>query len=292
MTREIFWRGLLARGMKSFAAGLSLGIVPTMHQESKWEQVEWAARQPYAGRVLNVHVIDIFTPVATDDNFNHGETVCRKIASGGIDPSLAGWIIFHRYNVGQPAGGSPELTDQWAGKIAQVLESIVTKAKANPQAVDAVNISLQDFDETPNTRRVRARINELLLLGIPVVIAAGNMGPGARNTLAVRNAFVVVATENGELKEDSGKGNVRAEGRSTSFAAVAATPLLARARAEGKRIAEMRTLIKLEMQAWGGTLPSAAGEDIFGESATELKPLLPADWEAVQELPELRPAAG
>jgi hypothetical protein len=274
MDREVFWRRFFGRA-GSVAELPASGVSTAMDWLWKREPVARPEGDAYAGRALQIHVIDIFTPNTTDRNFNHGETTSGMILSGSTDASLTGKMVIHRYNVGQPAGSLLWQTDEWAGKIAMVLETIIAKARMNPASVDAVNISLQDFDDTPNARRVRKRINELLLMGIPVAVAAGNLGPEARNTLVARNAFVVSATEGGALRPESGVGNVRAEGRSTSFATAAVTPLLARAHAEGKSLSEIRQRIEQEMALWGGTLPPTRGEDVFGDFPTELRPLTP-----------------
>ncbi|HEY9685872.1 MAG TPA: hypothetical protein V6C52_02730 [Coleofasciculaceae cyanobacterium] len=274
MDREVFWHRFF--GHAGFVAGLpASGVSTAMAWLWKREPIASPEGDTYAGRPIQIHVIDIFTPNTADRNFNHGETTSGMILSGSTDTSLVGKMVIHRYNVGQPAGSLPWQTDDWAGKIALVLETIIAKARLNPASVDAVNVSLQDFDDTPNARRVRKRINELLLMGIPVAVAAGNLGPEARNTLMARNAFVVSSTEGGALRPESGKGNVRAEGRSTSFATAAVTPLLARARAEGKSLSEIRQRIQREMTLWGDTLPPARGEDVFGDFPTELRPLTP-----------------
>jgi hypothetical protein len=241
----------------------------------KLEQADWisgqAAHQP--ARVIQAHAIDNFTPDPHDNQFNHGETGSRKLEAGGADPALQGRVMVHRYNVGFPEGDLLVQTDTWAGKIAAVLDAVIAKARQNPASVDVVNISLQDFDDTPNARLVREKTRELLDMGIPVAVAAGNRGPDVWNMLADSSAFVVQSTENGQLRAESGPGNARAEGGSTSFSAVAVTPVLGKYKVLGHGIPEIRLLIEQDMAAYGGSFPCAPGGAIFGEFPCEIRPI-------------------
>ncbi|HEY9685873.1 MAG TPA: hypothetical protein V6C52_02735 [Coleofasciculaceae cyanobacterium] len=248
---------------------------PLSPESFNLEQVDWISGQPAhkPDNLIHAHAIDNFTPDPNDDQFNHGETGSRKIEAGGADPALQGRVVVHRYNVGFPEGDLLVQTDTWAGKIAAVLDVIIAKAQADPASVDVVNISLQDFDETPNAWLVREKTRELLTMGIPVAVAAGNRGPEAWNTLADGNAFVVQSTDNGQLREESGPGNMRAEGGSTSFSAVAVTPILGKYKTLGLSIAEMRVLIEQDMTTHGGAYPCAPGGAIFGEFPCEIRPI-------------------
>jgi len=225
-------------------------------------------------RALRIHAIDIYTPDPRDSGFNHGETNARKLEAGGGEPLLAGAIRVHRYNVGFPEGDMLAQTDAWAAKIAAVLDRLILLAEEDADAVDAVNISLQDFDETPHTVLVRMKSLQLLAMGIPVAVAAGNQGPNMANTLASEEVFVVQATENGKLRPESGPGNVRAEGGSTSYAVTAVTPLLARYKTQGYSIEAMRERLHNDMLHHGGALPGSPGGPIFGEMPVELIPLV------------------
>jgi hypothetical protein len=163
---------------------------------------------------LVIKQIDTFVPDAT--GFNHGLEVGRALAAGGGDPSLAGKIDLQQYNV--------------AGNIEQgtlnALRDIEQQVRSGKR-VDAVNISLQDNANNATTQQIRQSIERLSTLGVPVVVAAGNNGPGQVNTLASNSAFVVRSATNGRVNASSGQGNIVAEGRTTSFAAANLTPLLA-----------------------------------------------------------------
>jgi hypothetical protein len=249
--------------------------LPNAPAPFKLEQADWISGQPprQPTRLIHAHAIDNFTPDPNDDQFNHGETGSRKIEAGGADPALQGRVVVHRYNVGFPEGDLLVETDTWAGKIAAVLDVIIAKAQADPVSVDVVNISLQDFDETPNAWLVREKTRALQTMGIPVAVAAGNRGPEVWNTLADSNAFVVQSTDNGQLRQESGPGNLRAEGGSTSFSAVAVTPILGKYKTLGLSITEMRVLVEQDMAAHGGAYPCAPGGAIFGEFPCEIRPI-------------------
>lgn len=171
---------------------------------------------------LKIAVIDSF--VTQSNGFNHGEEISRILKSGGSDASLAGKIDLLQFDVNR---GSNR-TDG----IADALEDVIRRVQ-NGEKIDAVNISQQDFTADADTQRVQEAINRLKELNVPVAVAAGNEGAGAVNQLANNNAFVVSSTTNGLLNSSSGLGNIRAEGRSTSFATANAAPILAKLKASG-----------------------------------------------------------
>ncbi len=180
---------------------------------------------------LKIAQIDNFS---TDNSgFNHGEEVAKTLRSGGNNGELAGKVDLMQFDV---SGGNP------TAKTAQALQSIVQQVR-NGEQVDAVNISLQDFEASGNSAQVQSLISELKSLGVPVAVAAGNGGRGTTNQLGSNNAFVVESTTNGAVNNSSGQGNIRAEGRTTSFATANLTPLLAAQKASGLSVDQIKSML-------------------------------------------------
>ncbi len=231
---------------------------------------------------IQIIQIDNFTPIPPEDafytqdiHFNHGETVANMLRMGGAEPSLRGRITLRTFNIGAPEGQEPELTDKWSMRIADVLEQIVAEVKVDPTSVDVVCIAQQNPQDTPQTKVVRDHIDTLLSLGIPVVVAAGNQSDELSdsvnfvpNALANMNAFVVQATQHGNLLSNSKPGNVSAEGRSTSFAAPAVAPLLGYYKTLGYGIDEIRQLIQEKMVFHNGSLPAAIAYNAYSITPT------------------------
>ena len=145
---------------------------------------------PQGSNGPNVVVIDDFQR-------SHGQEISQQIASGGV----------HTSNL--DIGGQGDR----AGKIASALDSVIQQVQSGTK-VDAVNLSQQDFTKTQSTQAVQAKIAQLQQMGVPVVVAAGNEGKGAKNELAGTAAYVV-----GNGTASSGVGNVQAQGSGTSQAA-------------------------------------------------------------------------
>ncbi len=162
--------------------------------------------------------IDDFT---TDNTgFNHGAEIANTLNPDGSVNVL-------KFNIG---GSGDRLA-----KIANSLDTVIARVK-NGETIDAVNLSQQDFSNSPETAQVRAKIDELAALGVPVAVAAGNNGPSQHNSLISNKAFAVQSATNGLANPNSGLGNVTAEGRTTSFATANFTRQLAFSRASRQQV--------------------------------------------------------
>ena len=148
----------------------------------------------------NVAVIDDFS------TSNHGQEISGIIQSGGANTQ--------GYDVTQNGGG--------ASGVASALDNVIQQARSGKH-FDAVNLSQQNFQASPATQAVQQRIQVLEQMGIPVVVAAGNGGPGQTNQYAIGASFVAAS---GSV--DSGLGNVRGAGQTTSQAAANVTAQVAR----------------------------------------------------------------
>lgn len=178
-----------------------------------------AGRNGAGGGRPKIVQIDDFT---TDNTgFNHGREVGNAILS-----SSGGNANLEQIDVS--GGGSR------SGKIANALRQVVQRVQ-NGEQVDAINISQQDFGNSADAQEVRQLIDQLSAMGVPVAVAAGNNGPGAVNQLASNSGFVVESTG-----ANSGRGNVRAEGRTTSFATANLVGRLAAAHAQGLSLNQIR----------------------------------------------------
>jgi methylmalonyl-CoA mutase cobalamin-binding subunit len=185
------------------SAGASAGTAATGQQAA-----------PRANARPRVAVIDDFT--SNQNGFQHGTEVANSISS-----AAGGNVDIERFNIsGQGAGG-----------ITGALRNIVNQARAGNK-VDVVNIS-QFFPG--NNAEAQQLINELEGLGIPVVVAAGNNGPNQRNGLASDRAFIA-----GNGTGQSGPGNVRGNGRTTSFAAADVSGRIAQMLSQGQSLQQIR----------------------------------------------------
>lgn len=162
-----------------------------------------------------VAVIDDF--VTDSDGFNHGQEIAGIIQGQGVNAV--------RLNIDN--GGSRDAA------ILQALDNVLGAVRQG-QHFDAVNLSQQNFQGSQVSGAISQRIQALQSFGVPVVVAAGNGGAGARNTLANGAAFVVEnADAFGNRAADSGVGNVRASGRFTSQAAATVAAQVALQRSRG-----------------------------------------------------------
>jgi hypothetical protein len=167
-----------------------------------------------AGRPKIVQIDDF----STDRNgFNHGQEIAKTLNSDGN-------VDLQQYDVSR---GGNRLTN-----ISNALDDVIARVQ-NGETVDAINISLQDLDNSPISQQIRNKIDQLSSLGVPVAVAAGNGGPGARNALTTNTSFNVASTTNGVRNNNSGVGNVQAEGRTTSFATANLARQLAEKHAQG-----------------------------------------------------------
>ena len=146
----------------------------------------------------------------------HGNEIASSLLRGGADAGLSGKVQLEKFDV---RGGS-------VGQINTHLESIIQKV-LNGETIDAVNISQQALNSTPETSRTSQLIEQLSALGIPVAVAAGNGGSNAHNYLTGKQSFNVSSANQGVLNATSGRGNIISEGMTTSFATANLAPLLA-----------------------------------------------------------------
>ncbi len=166
--------------------------------------------------------------IAQIDDFgsNHGNAVGQAIQQG-----TGGNADIIKFDV---QGGNT------SGKIASSLNSIVQRVR-NGETIDAVNISMQDFNNGPDKDQIHQSIAELKRMGVPVVVAAGNNGPGQVNRIGDANSFNVESATNGQRNASSGMGNVQAEGQTTSFAAANLTAQIANRKASGASMADIES---------------------------------------------------
>lgn len=215
---------------------------------------------------LNIVEIDDFNPEKDQPNnsggyFNHGETVGSILQSGGIDSDLGQFVDVNKVNI-----DTGESADQRSAAISQALSKVIISAMIDPSKVDAVNISQQDAAATQDTQDVRNKIRMLQEMGVPVVIAADNLGSQTPNQLAYDNAFVVQSTDSsGKVLDSSGPGNLKAEGRSTSFAAPELTPVIAEYKKLGYSVDQIQQLLQ---QNQNGGFQSPSFQDVYTANET------------------------
>jgi hypothetical protein len=236
---------LFTPGMMDTLA-LGLGGIDLRHQDAK---------------KINVVEIDDFQPERPPDTardkgftrgkgeyFNHGETVASILETGGTEKKLGKDVQVNKINVGQG-----QAMGQQVNAISSALSRVITSALLDPAKVDVVNLSQQEAAATPDSLAVRQKIKMLQEMGIPVVIAAGNLGPNTPNQLAYKRGFVVQsADKKGKLNKDSGPGNLLAEGRETSFAAPQLAPLIGSYKQEGYSISQIQGLLQQHEGAFKG----------------------------------------
>lgn len=213
---------------------------------------------------VDVFVIDDFNPDRSQPNkagagfFNHGETVSQIAKSGGSHAELANQVAVHKYNINR--GG---INSSRSGAIGDVLDRVIQIAQTDPSKVDAVNISQQEFEESTDSQRVQAKIQKLIDMGIPVVVAAGNDGPTEKNQLATPDAFIAST-----LKENSGIGNVAVQTKATSFAAPDLAPFLGFLRREGYSYEQIKAKIQQDVDQSGGAIKGSKFSNIFTMGST------------------------
>jgi hypothetical protein len=171
---------------------------------------------------LKVVQIDNFS--ADNTGFNHGQEMAKVLKSGGGDASLAGQVALDQYNV---SGGNTNK------KASDALRDVLARVQ-NGEQIDAVHMPLQAFEQDGDTQEVKQLAEQLSAAGVPVVLPAGNEGPGKQNALNGNNTFNVQSATNGQVNGDSGKGNVTSEGRTTSFASANLAPVLAAQKKSGQ----------------------------------------------------------
>lgn len=181
--------------------------------------------------------------VAVLDDFSqaggHGDEIAGIIQGGGVNAA--------KFNI---AGGG-----DLSGNIANSLGQVIAAAQSGRQ-VDAVNLSQQSFQASGNSDAVQQRIAQLQAMGIPVVVAAGNGGPGQQNTLARGAAFQVENSARGSEARagGSGAGNIRSEGAFTSQATANVSVQAAKAHASGQNVQQIQQTVQQQANAQGGSL--------------------------------------
>ena len=247
------------------------------------KQMQWISPSSQeSARSIQIAVIDNFNPVlpeeaatSADMYFNHGETVCNMLLSGGADPSLQSRIALSKWNVGAPAGQMPDEVDAWVAEIAAALAEVLSLVEKQPDSVDVVCLAQQCPMETTHTVQVRELMNQLMALGVPVVVAAGNQSDCyagcadvTPNYLAPSEAFIVQATQHGNLLNSSKPGNVSAEGRSTSFSAPAIVPLAGDYKVLGLDVNTIRQKMQARQAFHHGTFPAAIAQNAYSGQPT------------------------
>jgi hypothetical protein len=212
------------------ASGASLppaaGLTPGLTGVGGTSAVATPPPAAAAGGPLRIAQIDSFSS-------EHGEEIADLINGGGTHSDLVqDDIDLLQYDIG---GGSNQ-------KINDSLRDIIMRVQSG-ERIDAVNMSLQDFTESDAAAETSQLVDQLIAMGIPVAVAAGNDGPGAQNFLEGQNSFNVESFTNGMRNGTSGLGNVQSDGSTTSYATANLTPLLASLHAQGMSIAQIRAYL-------------------------------------------------
>lgn len=176
---------------------------------------------PASNGQLNIAQIDDFSTDRT--GFNHGQEIAKTLNPDGSTNLM-------QFNI---AGGGDRTQN-----ISNALDSVLAKVKSG-QRVDAVEIPQVDANDNATTQAIRAKIEQLTQAGVPVILAAGNNGPGQHNFLETNSSFNVENTVNGRVSSQSGQGNVKAEGRTTSFASANLALQVARLKAQGESVGQI-----------------------------------------------------
>jgi len=164
--------------------------------------------------------VEIDSFITDSQGFNHGEQVAKTInANNDIN------VIKMDISSG----------DGYAN-VSNALDQVLARLK-NGEHIDAVNLSQQAYVENAQAAEIRAKLDQIAAMGVPVDVAAGNDGPNKTNVLVSAHSFSVASTTNGVVNASSGKGNVNAEASTTSFAAAEFTRQIALLHAAGKAIA-------------------------------------------------------
>jgi hypothetical protein len=168
--------------------------------------------------------------IAQIDDFNsaHGDQVAGVLKQGGADGGLGGKVDLLQFNVNE--GGPNKVAN-----INNALRTIIARVQQG-EKIDAVNLS--QAGSGPATQETSALVDQLISMGIPVAVAAGNNGPNVVNGMAGANSFNVQSTGG-----NSGRGNVTANGPTTSIATANLAPILAMLRAQGLSIAQIRSTL-------------------------------------------------
>ena len=225
--------GQQLQGQQAFAAN---GLLGAQALGQGWNGLVAGANQQ---RPPVVAVIDDF--VAGQGGYNHGQEIAGIIERDGV--------ATQRFNIND--GNSREQN------ILRALDQVLAQAQAG-QRVDAVNLSQASFQNSPLTAAIQQRIQALEGAGIPVVVAAGGNGANQANQLGRGASFVVENSGFGSefRANDSGLGNIRAEGRFTSQATASVAAKVARLRHQGLSTGQTAAQLQGLAQQQGGSLNS------------------------------------
>lgn len=194
-----------------------------------------AGAAPPGGPVTKGSAFNGNLRIAQIDNFSdaHGNEIANTLKKGGADAGLGGKVDLLQFDINN--GGPNKVAN-----INAALSDIISRVQRG-EKIDAVNISLQG--DGADTKQTSALVDQLISMGVPVAVAAGNNGPNVHNGLEGGNSFNVQSATNGQLNGTSGRGNITANGQTTSFATANLTPLLAMLRAQGLSIAQIRATL-------------------------------------------------
>jgi hypothetical protein len=186
---------------------------------------------------LTVAVVDTFARDKKVPSFVHGNEIIKTLQNGGADPSLRGKVNILKYSV----DGPESLTQGLAIRTAAALQDIIRRIQGGAD-IDAVNMSLQDFNATKGANMVRVLLGQLAQMNVPVLVAAGNGGPNMQNQLVNPSEFIFQSATNGRLNATSGRGNITGQASTTSFATAALTPHYAALANAGLSLQQLRAL--------------------------------------------------
>jgi hypothetical protein len=186
-----------------------------------------------------ITVAQLDTFFTDNTGFNHGRDIAATIRQGGATPQLAGDIDLLQYRV----DGNGPLAATMANNTANALQDVVKRVK-NGQDIDAVNMSLQDFNPSAGAGQVRSLVQQLIQMNVPVLVAAGNAGPQMVNQLTTPSALVVQSATNGRRNANSGIGSIQGESSSTSFATAGLSPRIAAMANSGMTVQQIKALME------------------------------------------------
>jgi len=181
--------------------------------------------------------------VAVLDDFNgkHGKAMSNAIRMAGAETLDV--------NV---AEGAKTRT----ASIADALQDLSRKLDRG-ERIDAVNLSQQAFQDSPDAERIRQSIQYIQARhGVPVVVAAGNSGREKTNVLGRGAALVAENAVRGtdQLSSKSGQGNILQEASSTSMASALVSAQAAILHRRGWGVKNIVSQLQQDARREGGAL--------------------------------------
>ncbi len=176
--------------------------------------------------VDTVRTVSAKAPVIAEiDDFTspHGEKIFTILSANNA--------VVKKYDISQEGDRN--------ANIDKALAEILTSVQSGTH-FDAVNLSQQEFTDSPLEKTIRAKLMQLMTLNVPVSIAAGNGGITKPNQMAAKGSFIVVAATDGQVNKDSGPGNVVVNAETTSLAAALFTTRVADLHAKGWNLTKIR----------------------------------------------------